>query len=47
MRDALKNLVSNQLILEYISVFYYTVQPYEFLNALGNMITTFGYTTAV
>ena len=38
MRDALKNLFSNQIILEDNSQFYYTISPYELTNALGNII---------
>ena len=38
MRDALKNLFSNQIILEDNIQFYYTITPYELTNALGNII---------
>lgn len=38
MRDALKNLDSNQITLEDSSQFYYTIKPYELTNALGNII---------
>ena len=38
MRDALKNLFSNQITLEDNSLFYYTIKPYELTNALGNII---------
>jgi hypothetical protein len=38
MRDALKNLFSNQITLEDNSQFYYTVSPYELTNALGSII---------
>ena len=38
MRDALKNLFSNQINLEDNSQFYYTISPYELTNALGNII---------
>ena len=38
MRDALKNLFSNQIILEDNSQFYYTISPYELSNALGSTI---------
>jgi hypothetical protein len=38
MRYALKNLFSNQIILEDNSLFYYTITPYELTNALGNII---------
>lgn len=38
MRDALKNIFSNQITLEDNSQFYYTIKPYELTNALGNII---------
>jgi len=38
MRDALNNLVSNQITLEDSSQFYYTISPYELTNSLGNII---------
>ena len=38
MRDALKNLFSNQIILEDNSQFYYTISPYELTNALGSIV---------
>jgi len=38
MRDALKNLFSNQINLEDNSQFYYTISPYELTNALGSII---------
>ena len=38
MRDTLKNLFSNQITLEDNSQFYYTITPYELINALGNII---------
>ncbi len=38
MRDALKNLVSHQIILEDNSQFSYTIIPYELTNMLGNII---------
>ena len=38
MRDALKNLFSNQINLEDNSQFYYIISPYELTNALGNII---------
>ncbi len=38
MRDELKNLFSNQIILEDNSQFYYIIKPYELTNALGNII---------
>jgi len=40
MRDELKNLFSNQIILDDNSYFYYTVKPYELTNALGNIVAT-------
>jgi hypothetical protein len=38
MREALKHLYSNQIILEDNSQFYYTINPYELTNALGNIV---------
>ena len=38
MRDVLKNLFTNQINLEDNSQFNYTIIPYEFTNALGNII---------
>ena len=38
MRDDLKNLYSNQITLEDNSQFYYTINPYELTNALGNIV---------
>ena len=38
MRNALKKLFSNQIILEDNSQFYYTITPYKLTNALGNII---------
>lgn len=38
MRDSLKHIFSNQVVLEDGSVFYYSVFPYELKNALGNII---------
>ncbi|CAN5467921.1 hypothetical protein BH11BAC5_BH11BAC5_39130 [soil metagenome] len=38
MRESLKHLFSNQVILEDRSQFYYTIKPYELTNALGTMI---------
>ena len=38
MREALKHIFSNQITLEDNSEFYYTVQPYELTNSLGNTI---------
>jgi len=40
MRDELKNLFSNQIILEDNSQFYYTIKSYELTNALGNNVAT-------
>jgi hypothetical protein len=39
MREALKHLYSNQITLEDNSQFYYTINPYELTNALGNIVT--------
>jgi len=39
MRDALKNLFSNQITLEDNSRFYYTIKPFELINLLGNIIS--------
>jgi hypothetical protein len=38
MREALKHLYSNQITLEDNSQFYYTINPCELTNALGNII---------
>jgi len=38
MREALKNLFSNQITLENNSQYYYTINPYELTNALGHII---------
>ena len=38
MREALKHIYSNQLMLEDKSQFYYTIKPYELTNALGNIV---------
>ena len=38
MRESLKNLFSNQVILEDKTIFYYTVLPYELKNPLGNVV---------
>ena len=38
MRDALTNLLSNQINLEDNSQFYYTISPYELTNVLGSII---------
>ena len=39
MREALKHTSSNQITLEDKSQFYYTIQPHELTNVLGNIIT--------
>ena len=38
MRDSLKHIFSNQVVLEDGSVFYYSISPYELRNALGHNI---------
>jgi hypothetical protein len=38
MRDSLKHVFSNQVVLEDGSVFYYSISPYDLTNALGNNI---------
>ena len=38
MRDALKNLFSNQINLKDNSQFYYSITPYELTNALGSIV---------
>jgi hypothetical protein len=38
MREALKHIYSSKIILEDNSEFYYTINPYELTNALGNII---------
>lgn len=38
MRDAPKNLFSNQITLEDNNRFYYTISPFELTNALGSII---------
>lgn len=38
MSDALNNLFSNQINLEDNSQFYYTINPYELINALGSIV---------
>jgi hypothetical protein len=38
MREALKHLYSNQITLEDNSQFYYTINPYELTNTLGNIV---------
>jgi hypothetical protein len=39
MRDVIKNLFMNEVILEDNSIFYYTIKPYELANAIGTIIT--------
>lgn len=39
MREALKNIFSNQITLEDNSQFSYTIMPYELTNVLGNIVT--------
>jgi hypothetical protein len=38
MRDELKTLLSNQIILEDNSQFYYMIKPFEMTNALGHIV---------
>ena len=38
MRDSLKHIFSNQVVLEDGCVFYYSISPYELKNALGHNI---------
>ena len=38
MREALKHIFSNQIILEDKSRYYYTVKPYELTNVLGHSV---------
>jgi len=38
MRDSLKHLFSNQVVLEDGNVFYYSISPYELKNSLGHGI---------
>jgi len=38
MRDSLKHVFSNQVVLEDGSIFYYSISPYELKNALGHNI---------
>ena len=38
MTNPLPKLLSNQIIIEDNSQFYYTIKPYELSNALGNII---------
>jgi hypothetical protein len=39
MRDVIKNLFMNEIILEDNSIFYYTIKPYELANSIGTIIT--------
>ena len=38
MRDALKNLFSNSIVLEDNSQFYYSIKPHELTNAVGQVV---------
>ena len=38
MRESLKNLFANLIILEDKNQFHYTVKPYELTNSLGNVV---------
>ena len=38
MRESLKNLFNQQIVLEDNSQFYYSIKPFELSNALGNVI---------
>lgn len=38
MRESLKHIFSNQVVLEDGSIFYYSISPYELKNALGHNI---------
>ena len=38
MREALKNLFSNKIILENGASYYYYIKPYELINALGSVV---------
>jgi hypothetical protein len=38
MRDELKNVFSNEIILEDNSQFCYTIKPFELTNALGHIV---------
>ena len=38
MRESLKNLSGNQVILEDNTIFYYIIKPYELKNPLGNIV---------
>ncbi|MDB5275712.1 MAG: hypothetical protein JWR61_667 [Ferruginibacter sp.] len=40
MRESLKHLFSNQVILEDKRQFFYTIKPYELINALGTVIAS-------
>lgn len=35
MRDSLKHVFSNQVVLEDSNIFFYSISPYELKNALG------------
>ncbi len=37
MRDSLKNLFTNEIILDEATSFYYTIKPYELKNPLGHI----------
>jgi hypothetical protein len=38
MRDSLKHIFNNQVVLEDSSIFYYSISPYDLKNALGHNI---------
>jgi hypothetical protein len=38
MRDELKSVFSNEIILEDNSQFYYRIKPFEMSNGLGNIV---------
>jgi hypothetical protein len=38
MREALKHVFSNQIVLEDKSRYYYTIKPYELTNVLGHSV---------
>jgi hypothetical protein len=38
MRESLKHLYSNQITLEDNSQFYYSINPYQLISGLGNII---------
>lgn len=40
MREALKNLFSQQVVLENNERYAYTIKPFELTNALGKIVTT-------